>query len=166
MSVTKLDRLKQIDKELDALYEEREEINRSLLNEQKEKDLARVKAWNINDKSSLILFNKTAHAAYHWYIAKTIKVLEIDFENEFIDSIEANYGESDDEYYVKVENRRIPFSSLAELENEFNIYVVDEAQLSLLQQYFCNLKIDYKNYTKYEDAVAKNASVSIKISSN
>ena len=74
-----------------------------------------------------------------------------------------NYGEADYEYYVKVEERRIPFSSLEELENEFNIYFVDEVQLTLLQQHFCNLKIDYKNYQEYEDAFAKNADRSIKI---
>ena len=159
---TKQDRLQEIEKEIDALIKERSNINNELSEERKAKNLARVRSWKINDKSCLLLFAKKP-CGYHWWIAKTIKVKEIDFDNEYIDSIEANYGEADYEYYVKVEQRRIPFSSLEELEKEFNIYFVDEVQLSLLQQHFCNLKIDYKNYRDYEETFAKNADMSIKI---
>ena len=159
---TKQDRLQEIEKEIDALIKERSKINNELSAERKAKNLARVRSWKINDKSCLLLFAKKPRG-YHWWIAKTLKVKEIDFDNEYIDSIEVNYGEADYEYYVKVEERRIPFSSLEELENEFNIYFVDEVQLSLLQQHFCNLKIDYKNYQEYEAAFAKNADMSIKI---
>ena len=159
---TKQDRLQEIEKEIDALIKERSKINNELSAERKAKNLARVRSWKINDKSCLLLFAKKP-SGYHWWIAKTLKVKEIDFDNEYIDSIEVNYGEADYEYYVKVEERRIPFSSLEELENEFNIYFVDEVQLSLLQQHFCNLKIDYKNYRDYEETFAKNADMSIKI---
>ena len=162
MTESKLDRLQEIEKEIDALVKERSDINNELSAERKAKNLARVRAWKINDKSCLLLFAKKP-SGYHWWIAKTIKVKEIDFDNEYIDSIEANYGEADYEYYVKVEERRIPFSSLEELEKEFNIYFVDEVQLTLLQQHFCNLKIDYKNYQEYENAFAKNADMAIKI---
>ncbi len=162
MNESKLDRLQEIEKEIDALIKERSNINNELSAERKEKNLARVRSWKINDKSCLLLFAKKP-SGYHWWIAKTIKVKEIDFDNEYIDSIEANYGEADYEYYVKVEERRIPFSSLEELETEFNIYFVDEVQLTLLQQHFCNLKIDYKNYQEYEGAFAKNADMAIKI---
>ena len=162
MNESKLDRLQEIEKEIDALVKERSDINNELSAERKAKNLARVRAWKINDKSCLLLFAKKP-SGYHWWIAKTIKVKEIDFDNEYIDSIEANYGEADYEYYVKVEERRIPFSSLEELENEFNIYFVDEVQLTLLQQHFCNLKIDYKNYREYEETFAKNYDMSIKI---
>lgn len=162
MNESKLDRLQEIEKEIDALIKERSDINNELSEERKAKNLARVRSWQINDKSCLLLFAKKP-SGYHWWIAKTIKVKEIDFDNEYIDSIEANYGEADYEYYVKVEERRIPFSSLEELEKEFNIYFVDEVQLTLLQQHFCNLKIDYKNYQKYEDAFSKNAMMAIKI---
>lgn len=162
MNESKLDRLQEIEKEIDALVKERSAINNELSAERKAKNLARVKSWRINDKSCLLLFAKKP-SGYHWWIAKTIKVKEIDFDNEYIDSIEANYGEADYEYYVKVEERRIPFSSLEELEKEFNIYFVDEVQLTLLQQHFCNLKIDYKNYQEYENAFAKNADMAIKI---
>ena len=162
MNESKLDRLQEIEKEIDALVKERSDINNELSAERKAKNLARVRSWKINDKSCLLLFAKKP-SGYHWWIAKTIKVKEIDFDNEYIDSIEANYGEADYEYYVKVEERRIPFSSLEELEKEFNIYFVDEVQLTLLQQHFCNLKIDYKNYQEYEDAFAKNADMAIKI---
>ena len=159
---TKQERLDQIQAELNKLFEEKYNIEQQLANEASSKHLARVKAWNITDDSCLLLFAKKP-CGYHWWISKTIKVKEIDFDNEYIDSIEANYGESDYEYYVKVEERRIPFSSLEELENEFNIYFVDEVQLSFLQQHFCNLEIDYKNYREYEEAFAKNATLSIKI---
>lgn len=162
MNESKLDRLQEIEKEIDALIKERSDINNELSEERKAKNLARVRSWKINDKSCLLLFAKKP-SGYHWWIAKTIKVKEIDFDNEYIDSIEANYGEADYEYYVKVEERRIPFSSLEELEKEFNIYFVDEVQLTLLQQHFCNLKIDYKNYQEYENAFAKNADMAIKI---
>ena len=162
MNESKLGRLQEIEKELDALIKERSDINNELSAERKAKNLARVKSWRINDKSCLLLFAKKP-CGYHWWIAKTIKVKEIDFDNEYIDSIEANYGEADYEYYVKVEERRIPFSSLEELEKEFNIYFVDDVQLTLLQQHFCNLKIDYKNYQEYENAFAKNADMAIKI---
>lgn len=162
MNESKLDRLQEIEKEIDALVKERSDINNELSAERKAKNLARVRSWKINDKSCLLLFAKKP-SGYHWWIAKTIKVKEIDFDNEYIDSIEANYGEADYEYYVKVEERRIPFSSLEELEKEFNIYFVDEVQLTLLQQHFCNLKIDYKNYQEYENAFAKNADMAIKI---
>lgn len=162
MNESKLDRLQEIEKEIDALVKERSDINNELSAERKAKNLARVRSWKINDKSCLLLFAKKP-CGYHWWIAKTIKVKEIDFDNEYIDSIEANYGEADYEYYVKVEERRIPFSSLEELEKEFNIYFVDEVQLTLLQQHFCNLKIDYKNYQEYENAFAKNADMAIKI---
>ena len=162
MNENKLDRLQEIEKEIDALIKERSDINNELSEERKAKNLARVRSWKINDKSCLLLFAKKP-SGYHWWIAKTIKVKEIDFDNEYIDSIEANYGEADYEYYVKVEERRIPFSSLEELEKEFNIYFVDEVQLTLLQQHFCNLKIDYKNYQEYENAFAKNADMAIKI---
>ncbi len=164
MSVSKQDRLKQIEEEMNALYKERYEIQESLSAERKAKNLARVKAWGLENKSSLILFAKKP-SGYHWWIAKTIKVTEIDFESEYVDSIEANYGVADYEYYVKVENRRIPFSALEELEKEFNIYFVDDVQLTLLQQNFCNLKIDYKNYKHYEDTFAKEASRTFKIPS-
>lgn len=159
---TKQERLDQIQAELDKLFEEKYNIEQQLANEASAKHLERVKAWNLNDDSCLLLFAKKP-SGYHWWIAKTIKVKEVDFDNEYVDSIEANYGESDYEYYVKVEERRIPFSSLEELESEFNIYFVDEVQLTLLQQNFCNLKIDYKNYREYEEAFAKNADMSIKI---
>ena len=162
MNESKLDRLQEIEKEIDALVKERSDINNELSAERKAKNLARVRAWKINDKSCLLLFAKKP-SGYHWWIAKTIKVKEIDFDNEYVDSIEANYGEADYEYYVKVEERRIPFSSLEELEKEFNIYFVDEVQLTLLQQHFCNLKIDYKNYQEYENAFAKSADMAIKI---
>lgn len=156
------ERLDQIQAELDKLFEEKHSIEKQLANEASAKHLARVKAWNITDNSCLLLFAKKP-TGYHWWIAKTIKVKEIDFDNEYIDSIEANYGEADYEYYMKVEERRIPFSSLEELETEFNIYFVDEVQLTLLQQHFCNLKIDYKNYREYEEIFAKNSDMSIKI---
>ena len=159
---TKQERLDQIQTELDKLFEEKYNIEQQLAAESSAKHLERVKAWNLNDDSCLLLFAKKP-SGYHWWIAKTIKVKEVDFDNEYVDSIEANYGESDYEYYVKVEERRIPFSSLEELESEFNIYFVDEVQLTLLQQNFCNLKIDYKNYREYEEAFAKNADMSIKI---
>lgn len=162
MVQSKQDRLNQIEEEITSLIEERSKINEELSAERKEKNLARVRAWKVKDNSCLILFAKKP-SGYHWWIAKTIKVKEIDFDNEYIDSIEANYGEADYEYYVKVEERRIPFSSLEELEKEFNIYFVDEVQLTLLQQHFCSLKLDYKNYREYEDAFAKNAEMSIKI---
>lgn len=162
MVQSKQDRLNQIEEEINSLIEERSKINEELSAERKEKNLARVRAWRVKDNSCLILFAKKP-SGYHWWIAKTIKVKEIDFDNEYIDSIESNYGEADYEYYVKVEERRIPFSSLEELENEFNIYFVDEVQLTLLQQHFCSLKLDYKNYREYEDAFAKNAEMSIKI---
>ena len=159
---TKQEMLDRIDKQINTLTEERWAILDELSAERKAKNLARVRSWQITDKSCLLLFAKKPNG-YHWWIAKTIKVKEIDFDNEYIDSIEANYGEADYEYYVKVEERRIPFSSLEELEKEFNIYFVDEVQLTLLQQHFCNLKIDYKNYQEYEEAFAKNSDMSIKI---
>ena len=159
---TKQERLDCIEEQIDTLTKERQSILDELSKERRAKHLERIKAWNLNDNSCLLLFAKKP-SGYHWWIAKTIKVKKIDFDNECIDSIEANYGEADYEYYVKVEERRIPFSSLEELENEFNIYSVDEVQLTLLQQHFCNLKIDYKNYQEYEDAFAKNADRSIKI---
>lgn len=159
---TKQEILDRIEKQIDTLTKERWAIIDELSKEQKTKHLERVKAWNLNEDSCLLLFAKKSNG-YHWWIAKTIKVKEIDFDNEYIDSIEANYGEADYEYYVKVEERRIPFSSLEELENEFNIYFVDEVQLTLLQQHFCNLKIDYKNYREYEEIFAKNSDMSIKI---
>lgn len=162
MVQSKQDRLNQIEDEINSLIKERSKINEELSAERKEKNLARVRAWKVKDNSCLILFAKKP-SGYHWWIAKTLKVKEIDFDNEYIDSIEANYGEADYEYYVKVEERRIPFSSLEELEKEFNIYFVDEVQLTLLQQHFCNLQIDYKNYQEYEDAFSKNAEMSIKI---
>lgn len=162
MVQSKQDRLNQIEDEITSLIKERSKINEELSAERKEKNLARVRAWKVKDNSCLILFAKKS-SGYHWWIAKTLKVKEIDFDNEYIDSIEANYGEADYEYYVKVEERRIPFSSLEELEKEFNIYFVDEVQLTLLQQHFCSLKLDYKNYREYEDAFAKNAEMSIKI---
>ena len=152
----KQDRLNQIEEEIAALIKERSAINAELQDARKIKNLAKFKSWNINDTSCLLLFAKEPKG-YHWWIAKTIKVKEIDFENEYIDSIEAVYGESDYEYYVKVEERRIPFSTLEDIETEFNIYSVDEVQLTLLQQYFCSLKIDYKNYKQYETAFAKQA---------
>ena len=162
MAESKQDRLTQIEEEITALIKERSSINEELSEERKARNLARVKAWKVNDNSCLLLFAKQPQG-YHWWIAKTIKVKEIDFENEYLDSIEANYGEADYEYYVKVEERRIPFSTLEDLEKEFNIYIVDEVQLTLLQQHFCSLKLDYKNYRKYETAFAKNAEMSIKI---
>ena len=162
MVQSKQDRLNQIEDEINSLIKERSKINEELSAERKEKNLARVRAWKVKDNSCLILFAKKP-SGYHWCIAKTLKVKEIDFDNEYIDSIEANYGEADYEYYVKVEERRIPFSSLEELEKEFNIYFVDEVQLALLQQHFCSLKLDYKNYREYEDAFATNAEMSIKI---
>lgn len=162
MVQSKRDRLNQIEDEINSLIKERSKINEELSAERKEKNLARVRAWKVKDNSCLILFAKKP-SGYHWCIAKTLKVKEIDFDNEYIDSIEANYGEADYEYYVKVEERRIPFSSLEELEKEFNIYFVDEVQLALLQQHFCSLKLDYKNYREYEDAFATNAEMSIKI---
>ena len=158
----KQERLDLIEKQIDSLTKERWAIIDELSKEQKAIYLDRIKAWNLNNNSCLLLFAKKP-SGYHWWIAKTIKVKEIDFDNEYIDSIEANYGEADYEYYVKVEERRIPFSSLEELENEFNIYFVDEVQLALLQQHFCNIKIDYKNYREYEETFAKNADMSIKI---
>ena len=161
MIQSKQDRLNQIEDEINSLIKERSKINEELSAERKEKNLARVRAWEVKDNSCLILFAKNP-VGYHWWIAKTIKVKEIDFDNEYIESIEANYGEADYEYYVKVEERRIPFSSLEELEKEFNIYFVDEVQLFLLQQHFCNLKIDYKNYQEYETAFEKNADLIIK----
>lgn len=159
---TKQERLNQIQSELDKLFEEKYSIEKQIAEESSAKHLARVNSWKLDNNSCILLFAKE-RIGYHWLIAKTIKVKKIDFDNECIDSIEANYGEADYEYYVKVEERRLPFSSLEELENEFNIYFVDEVQLTLLQQHFCNLKIDYKNYQEYEDAFAKNADRSIKI---
>ena len=162
MVQSKQDRLNQIEDEINSLIKERSKINEELSAERKEKNLARVRAWKVKDNSCLILFAKKP-SGYHWWIAKTLKVKELDLDNEYIDSIEANYGEADYEYYVKVKERRIPFSSLEELEKEFNIYFVDDVQLTLLQQHFCSLKLDYKNYREYEDAFAKNAEMSIKI---
>ena len=159
---TKQERLALIEKQIDTLAEERWAILDELSKEQKTKHLERVKSWNLNEDSCLLLFAKKP-SGYHWWIAKTIKVKEIDFDNDYIDSIEANYGEADYEYYVKVEERRIPFSALEDIESEFNIYFVDEVQLTLLQQHFCSLKLDYKNYHEYEEAFAKNADMSIKI---
>lgn len=162
MAESKQDRLTEIEAELTALYDERSKIQNSMLLEQKAKNRARVDAWGIQERSSMILFAKK-DLGHHWWIAKTIKVTEIDYENEYIDAIEANYGEADYEYYCKVENRRIPFSSLAELEKEFNIYFVDDVQLTILQQHFCSLKIDYKNYKDYENTFAKSADRAFKI---
>lgn len=159
---TKQEMLDRIEKQIDTLTKERWAIIDELSKERKAKNLERVNSWNLDNKSCLLLFSKKP-SGYHWWIAKTIKVKEIDLDNEYIDSIEANYGEADYEYYVKVEERRIPFSSLEELENEFNIYFVDEVQLTLLQQHFCNLKIDYKNYREYEEAFAEVSDMSIKI---
>ena len=156
MAESKQDRLAEIEKELDELYEERSKIQNSMLSEQKAKNRAIVDAWGVNERSSMILFAKKA-VGYHWWIAKTIKVTEIDYENEYIDAIESTYGEVDYEYYCKIENRRIPFSSLAELEKEFNIYFVDDVQLTILQQHFCSLNLDYKNYKDYENTFAKAA---------
>lgn len=159
---TKQEMIDRIEKQIDTLLKEKWSIIEELSKERKAKHLERIKAWNLNNDSCLLLFAKKP-SGYHWWIAKTLKVKEIDFDNEHIDSIEANYGEADYEYYVKVEERRIPFSSLEELEKEFNIYFVDEVQLTLLQQHFCNLKIDFKNYKEYEEKFSKNASTSIKI---
>ena len=107
---TKQEILDRIEKQIDTLTKERWAIIDELSKEQKTKHLERVKAWNLNEDSCLLLFAKKP-CGYHWWIAKTIKVKEIDFDNEYIDSIEANYGEADYEYYVKVEERRIPYSS-------------------------------------------------------
>ena len=146
MVQSKQDRLNQIEDEITSLINERSKINEELLAERREKNLARVRDWKVKDDSCLILFAKNPNG-YHWsMIAKTIKVKEIDFE-----------------YSVRVEERRIPFSTLEDLEKEFNIYFVDEVQLTLLQQHFCSLKLDYKNYREYEDTFAKNAEMSIKI---
>jgi hypothetical protein len=162
MADSKQGRLAEIEKELEELHTERSNILNSMLAEQKAKNRARVDAWGVQERSSMILFAKKA-VGYHWWIAKTIKVTEIDYENEYIDAIEANYGEADYEYYCKIENRRIPFSSLEELEKEFNIYFVDDVQLTILQQHFCSLKLDYKNYKHYEDTFAKAAERAFKI---
>lgn len=158
----KQERLDQIKSELDKLLEEKYNIEQQLAAESSAKNRAKVEAWKLTDDSCLLLFAKKP-SGYHWWIAKTIKVKEIDFDYEYIDLIEANYGEADYEYYVKVEEKRIPFSSLENLENEFNIYLVDEVQKALLNQYFCELKLTYSNYKEYESQFATTADMSIKL---
>ena len=73
MNESKLNRLQEIEKEIDALIKERSDINNELSAERKAKNLARVRSWKINDNSCLLLFAKKP-SGYHWWIAKTIKV--------------------------------------------------------------------------------------------
>ena len=158
----KQERIDQINEQLDKLYEEKRSLELQIAAEGAAAHLARVRSWGLSDSSALILFAKS-ESGYHWDIAKTLKITELDIQHQFIDAIESTYHEADYEYFVNVKNKRICFSSLADIEEEFNIYIVDDAQLSLLNRYFCELKLTYSNYVDYEKEFAKNAVMSIKI---
>ena len=160
---TKQERLDQIQAAIEKLYKEKSKIEQEIKDESTALNLERVKAWGIQDGSAIVLFAKSDYG-HHWTIAKTLTIEEIDIKHQYIDVIESSYHEADYSYFVNVESKRIDLRSLAELEKEFNIYIVDAVQVALLNQYFCELKLTYFNYKEYEEAFAKNADMSIKIS--
>lgn len=159
---TKQERLEKIEEELKKLFEEKYSIEHQIAEESASKYLARVLSWGLDKGSKIILFAKS-NSEYHWNIAKTLNITDIDIEHQYFDAIEATYHEADYEYFVKVDASRIYFSILEDIEQEFNVYIVDESQVALLNQYFCDLKLTYSNYKEYEEEVSKTASMSIKI---
>lgn len=157
------ERINEISEQLSELANERRRLEQQLVEYNKNRAFARFKAWGIKEGSCVALFAKQPDG-FHWHIAKAFKVIEVDEEDECIETITSTYGEADYEYYVRTEKIRVSLSFLEELEKEFNIYIIDEVQLVLLQQWFNSLAIEYNNYKKYEDAIAKNASMAIKLS--
>ena len=159
---SKLDRIKELDAQLNSLHQERSKIEKEFAAEMAAASIEKIKEWGLNKDSNIVLFTK--ESGRPWNIAHIFKIKEIDFDNAHLDTLHLSYEEFDYEYFARAQSCRISFSSLIDFENEFNLYIVDSVQAAILSQYFCELKLNYQNYKKYEELIAKNASLSIKTS--
>lgn len=154
-------RLTQIESELKQLQEERRQLNQAIADEQRQKSLNIFKNWELDDSCGVILFAKNSSCG-HWTIVKTLNIQHIDLEHHYIDTIESDYRESDYQYLLRVEEARIGFDQLVDLEHEFNVYIVDKTLIRFFNQSLCLLEITYKNYNVYESQVSAAAKKIIK----
>lgn len=154
-------RLIQIDENLKQLYEEKRQIEQDIMRELAQKNLDKFNSWELDDSRGIILFAKNPSCG-HWTIIKTLNIQDIDLEHHYIDTIESDYRESDYQYLLRVEEARIGFDRLVDLEHEFNVYIVDKTLSRALNQSLCLLEITYKNYNVYESQVSAVAKKIIK----
>ena len=162
MTDNRIHEVEKLDTEINRLISQRDILLEELKQETAKKYLERAKSWNLKSNACMILFSKNI-LGNHWNIAKTLFVTDVDFTHNYFDAIETCYREYDSEYIVRVEETRIYFADLENIEDQFNIYFVDEVQMTLLQQHFLRLRLDYQNYKTYEETFAKEATMSIKI---
>lgn len=156
------EQIDQLNTDINLLCDKRHRLQLQQKEYTHEQNLKRFKAWNLKTNDCVVLFAKEPNG-YHWCIAKAMRIVEIDEKHEYMDTIMHNYGEADYEYWHKSERVRVSFDTLKEFELNYNVYITDEVQLAILCQWMNNLDLDYKNYKKYEDAIAKQATMSIKI---
>ena len=154
-------RIAEITASIGSLVDEKCELERFLIQEEKINNRKRFEAWGLQNNSCLICFAK--YEDHHWCMVKTIYITDINEEYQRINTFTGDYREDDYQCSFRVEEQLITFAHLEELENNFNIYMVDEVQLALIQQAMCNLKIEYSNLRQYEDTFAKQAFLSVKV---
>lgn len=157
----KQNRLIQIDETLKQLYEEKQQIEQDIMRELAQKNLDKFNSWELDDSCGVILFAKNPSCG-HWTIVKNLNIQDIDLEHHYIDTIESDYRESDYQYLLRVEEARIGFDQLVDLEHEFNVYIVDKSLSRFFNQSLCLLEITYKNYNEYESQVSAAAKKLIK----
>lgn len=145
-------RLRTVEDEILRLEKERCDLSQQLINTYSEENFKRFESWSITNDSCVVCFSKDP--SYYFCKITTIKIIDIDEEHQYMNVVTGDYLNIEDESRFSVTANRIDFSILQRLEQDFNVYVTDEATFGVLQQALCKLDIDFTNVSTYEKLVS------------
>lgn len=151
-------RLNEINKEIENLFQERKQIQDEIQANEQKKFRNYIDKYNITSGSYIILFAKERDC-YHWDIAKTVKILNINYDCQLIDVIEATYFERDYDYAVNISQKQTDFTDIHDVLVNFNIYLVNDVHVESLHKHFFTLDIDQMNFKQIESEISTSSDV-------
>ena len=151
MITTELEaKVQELNTQIKELSDRRASLNTMLHEQRVAEDNARFESWDVTDDDVLICFAKVASSTS---LIKTIKINKIYKEKAYFTTVIGDYYKDLEDVtstWYKCEHNWISFSSLKDLETQYNIYVADAVQLASLQVKMSELAINAYNIDVYE----------------
>lgn len=145
-----MQRLAEINKQLDTLHEERHSIQDKIKCEKIKTVDEEFTKCNVTDGMYLALFSSNTT---DYTLVKTLAIQHVSSENRCVDCIEGSYVEYYDGYIYRTDVEHMSFQSFLEHKDRYNMYVCSKDQFDCLQLILCAQHISRSNMQEYELAV-------------
>lgn len=149
--------LKQTENEISNLVELKMSLNKKLQSAIEEENNILFDKWNISEGSKVVFVAKEYLGHYIYNLLKTVDVISVDLKNHYIEAIISEYDDRDYDYVCTTEKKRLVFTSLKEIEQTYNIYVITNDDFSDLCKRLLKLDITYSNFKLLNMKLAETA---------